>query len=58
MNGWDWLILILIAAAVLFAVRKIRRTGKSGGCSCGCSDCPACPACCASRSPNVKKKEK
>ena len=55
MNGWDWLILILIAAAVLFAVRKIRRTGKSGGCGCGCSDCPAC---CASRSPNVKKKEK
>ncbi len=54
MNGWDWLILILIAAAVLFAVRKIRRTGKSGGCGCGCSDCPVR---CASRDARIKNEK-
>ena len=37
----DILLVLLIAAAVLLALRKIvrdRRRGKS--CSCGCSDCP------------------
>ncbi len=47
----DLVILILIAAAVFFAVRRIRSGKKSGCCSCGCSDCPAR---CTKRSTNNK----
>ena len=38
MNLFDWLIVIVIGAAVLLAVRSLRK--KKGGCSCGCADCP------------------
>ena len=45
MNLWDILILTLVAAAVLFAVRAIRR-GRTGGCH-GCSgSCDACERSC------------
>ena len=39
MNLWDILILSAVAAAVLFAVFRIRRRG--GGCGCGCDGCGA-----------------
>lgn len=37
MNIADIIIILLIAAAVFFAVRKMRK--NKGGCSCGCSNC-------------------
>ena len=36
----DLIILALVAVAVLFAVRRIVRQRRSGGCGCGCADCP------------------
>ena len=46
MNPVDIILVVLIAAAVFFAVRKVvtdKKRGKS--CSCGCSMCSAdCPA--------------
>ena len=48
MNGWDIILILLIGAAFLLAVRKVRKDMKSGssclscGGSCaGCSDCSA-----------------
>ena len=40
MSIWDYVIAALIAAAVFFAVRRIR-AGK-GSCSCGCEGCQGC----------------
>ncbi|MBQ9408694.1 MAG: FeoB-associated Cys-rich membrane protein [Clostridia bacterium] len=46
MNVWDILILVCIAGIVLLALRVMRKTRKSGGCSacgnscgCGCEKC-------------------
>ena len=39
MNIWDWIIILLIAAAVFGAVRNIRN-GKRSGCHEGCAGCP------------------
>ncbi len=37
MNIWDIVISALLAAALFFAVRRIRRRGS--GCGCGCDGC-------------------
>ena len=39
MNLWDILILAGVAAAVLFAILRMRR--RRGGCGCGCDGCTA-----------------
>ncbi len=39
MNVWDIVVLAMIGAGVYLAVRRARKTGKSGGCSCGCEGC-------------------
>ena len=39
MNIWDILILAAVAAAVFFAVRRVWKTRRSGGCGCGCAGC-------------------
>ena len=41
MNIYDILILAIIAVAVFFAIRRMCRTKKCGGCSCGCN-APGC----------------
>ncbi|MBQ6521097.1 MAG: FeoB-associated Cys-rich membrane protein [Anaerolineaceae bacterium] len=38
MNIFDILILAAVAAAVFFAVRRLRK--NKGTCGCGCADCP------------------
>ena len=46
MNIWDILILLAVAAAVIFAVIRIRRRKKAGrGC---CGSCSLCRASCPS----------
>lgn len=43
MNGFDIVLLIGLALAVLFALRRMHKKRKSG-CSCSCADCgKACP---------------
>lgn len=42
MNIWDILILLAVAAAVAGAIRVLRKSGRRGGCSCGCGGCPGC----------------
>ncbi len=44
MNIWDILILLLVAAVVLWGARRIRK-GKSGCCSGSCADCSGCSGC-------------
>jgi hypothetical protein len=39
MNLWDILILLLVAAGLGFALRKVLRRKRSGGCGCGCDGC-------------------
>ncbi|MBR4773323.1 MAG: FeoB-associated Cys-rich membrane protein [Bacteroidales bacterium] len=36
------IVILIVAAAVFFAVRRLLRTvkRKDGGCGCGCSGCP------------------
>ena len=43
-NPIDLLILAVIAAALFFAIRSMRRERKAGKCSCG-GDCGSCGAC-------------
>ena len=46
MNIWDILLVALIALALFFALRRMYRTRKTGGCSCGASGCSGnCAAC-------------
>ena len=40
MNGWDYLILALVLAAVAAALWATIRSKKKGGCRCGCEGCP------------------
>ena len=41
----DILLLVALAAAIFFAVRRTVRTRKSGGCGCGCPGCTgSCPS--------------
>ena len=44
MNIWDILILVLIAGAVVLALRRIFTRKKQGcaGCCEGCAGCPGC----------------
>ncbi|MCR4615149.1 MAG: FeoB-associated Cys-rich membrane protein [Clostridiales bacterium] len=44
MNIWDYLIIGIIAAVVIFAVTVIHKNKKNGKCSCGC-DCSHCQGC-------------
>ena len=44
MNPFDFLLLAVIALAVLLAARRVYKN-KKRGCSCGCADCGACAAC-------------
>ena len=46
MNGWDIFLILLIGAAFLLALRKVRKDMKSGnGClSCG-GNCAGCSGC-------------
>ena len=44
MNGWDILILILVAALIVLAVFLYRRGSKKGSC---CGDCEKCRKDCA-----------
>ena len=39
MNLWDILLLAVIALAVFFAIRRLRK--NKGTCGCGCADCPS-----------------
>ena len=40
MNAWDILVLALVAAALVTAVRVwSKKNKKDGGCSCGCGGC-------------------
>ena len=47
MNIWDILIVALLAAALLWAILRLKR--RKGGCSCGCESCGSVPACCAGK---------
>ena len=40
MNILDILILLAVGAAVVFAIRGMRR--RKGGCGCGCEGCKGC----------------
>ena len=42
MNIWDIAIIAGVAAALFFAVRKVRRNRRAGGCGCGCDGCSKC----------------
>ncbi len=44
MNLWDALILLLIAAALFFAVRRVRKE-RSSGCGSSCAGCPGYARC-------------
>ena len=70
MNGWDIILILLIGAAFLLAVRKVRKDMKSGssclscggscagcsGCSSGGADCISGTAGAAGRMSEVSKK--
>ena len=59
MNVWDIALLVLLAAAVVFALRRILRARRNGGCSCGsCSGCSGACERCASRGSCGARKEK
>ena len=39
-NAWDILVLALVAAALVTAVRVwLKKNKRDGGCSCGCGGC-------------------
>ena len=44
MNIWDILIIVLLAAVVVFAAVRIVKNRKKGKCSCGCANCAGCAA--------------
>ena len=54
MSILDFLIIAVIAVAVFFAVRRIIRMRKSGGCSCGAAG-GGCSGCCAACSAECSK---
>ena len=41
----DIIILIVVGVCVFLAVRNILRSGKKGGCVCGCGQCSMCGKC-------------
>lgn len=50
MNAWDIALLLLLALAVFFALRRVIRTRRKGGCSCGGS-CDSCSCGCKEKKP-------
>ena len=58
MNGWDILLLILVFAALMLAVRKVHRDRKNGkGClSCGgnCAGCSLSSTCRSGEKPGTR----
>ncbi len=44
MNAVDIILLALIAAAVVWAIRRSVKLRKTGGCGCGCDGCTGCDA--------------
>ena len=47
MNPVDIVLILIIAGAVILALRKVIRRQKDGGCSCGCGACPSSQNGCA-----------
>ena len=58
MNIWDILLIALIAVAAGFALRRVIRTRKTGGCSCGASGCSGNCAACGASCPSARKRGK
>lgn len=46
----DFIILLILAVAVFFAVRRTVRIKKSGGCGCGCAGCHQKDGCSTNKS--------
>ncbi|MBR3560001.1 MAG: FeoB-associated Cys-rich membrane protein [Oscillospiraceae bacterium] len=42
MNAADIVLLLLIAASVIWAVRRSVKRARRGGCGCGCDGCTGC----------------
>ena len=57
MNIWDILLVALIALAPFFALRRMYRTRKTGGCSCGASGCSGNCAACGKGCHNAGRRE-
>ncbi len=45
MNAADIAILAAIAVALFFAVRRVRKNRRTGGCGCGCDGCTKSAQC-------------
>ena len=43
----DIIVLLVVAAALVFCIRSIIRNKKRGGSSCGCAGCSGCGSACA-----------
>ena len=46
MGMGEWIVLLVLAAVVLLAVRSLVRSRKRGGCGGGCAGCSGCSGCC------------
>ena len=57
MNAVDMVLLALITAAVIWAVRRSVRRAKRGGCGCGCDGCTGCDANRMGRGNDSRQKE-
>jgi len=57
MNAVDIVLLVLIAAAVTWAVRRSIKSAKHGGCGCGCDGCTGCDAKQTGRGSGAQQKE-
>ncbi|MBR4768740.1 MAG: FeoB-associated Cys-rich membrane protein [Lachnospiraceae bacterium] len=55
MNGWDIAIIIVLAAAVAFAVVMVVRNKRRGK-TCGCSECASCDQCSMKSCPGKERK--
>lgn len=44
-NAANLVIVVLLAASALLALRHIHRNRKAGKCTCGCDGCGGCPSC-------------
>ena len=51
MNFWDYSILAAVALLVGFAIWRMRKKKKNGGCTCGCG-------CCSGTCPTEKREQK
>ena len=55
MNIWDILIIVLLAAVVVFAAVRIVKNRKQGKGTCGC-DCASCAGCDKMKQENCTEK--